>query len=158
MINSYLQILQDSLNKKLNVLTQIEEQCRKQSMLLKAESLSLEAINQTMDDKAVLITQLETLDAGFEHLYEKLRDELLPQKEKYREEIKTLQKLIAKVTEKSTSIQAMEVRNKAGMEVAFSREKKALQSKRNAMSVATGYYQNMNKVRNVAPQFLDKKK
>ncbi|MGN0306788.1 MAG: flagellar protein FliT, partial [Lachnospiraceae bacterium] len=60
--------------------------------------------------------------------------------------------------EKSAGIQAIEARNKAKMEIVFNREKKALQSKRNAMSIATDYYQTMNKVKVVSPQFLDKKK
>lgn len=158
MMNSYLQILQDGLKKKLDVLKKIEEKSRKQAVLLKEEKVSFESIDKTMDDKAVLLKELENLDTGFESLYGKIRDELIPQKEEYREEIRALQELIAQVTETSASIQAIEARNKAEMEMAFSREKKVLQSKRNAMSVATDYYQNMNKVKNVAPQFLDKKK
>ncbi|MBQ9989630.1 MAG: flagellar protein FliT [Lachnospiraceae bacterium] len=158
MMNSYLQILQDGLKKKLEVLVKIEEKSRRQAFLLKEEKVSFEAIDKNMDEKAALIEELENLDSGFESLYEKIRDELIPEKEKYREEIRSLQELIARVTERSASIQAIEARNKSEMEMALSREKKVLQSKRNAMSVATDYYQNMNKVKNVGPQFLDKKK
>ena len=52
----------------------------------------------------------------------------------------------------------IEARNKAQMEIYFSNRKKEIQSKKSAMSVAKNYYQNMNKVRNVTPQFLDRKK
>ena len=69
-----------------------------------------------------------------------------------------LQGLIEKVTEKNASIQAIEARNKAEMEVVFNNQKKNLQGKKNAMSVAKNYYQNMNKVQHVSPQFLDRKK
>ena len=44
------------------------------------------------------------------------------------------------------------------MEVVFNNQKKGLQGKKNAMSVAQNYYQNMNKVKHVSPQFLDQKK
>lgn len=158
MMNSYLQILQDGLRKKLEVLSRIEAKSRQQAQLLKEEKVSFEAIEQNMDEKAQLIEELENLDTGFEALYEKIREELIPRKEEYKEEISLLQDLISQVTEKSASIQAIEARNKAEMEMFFTRERKTLQTKRNAMSVATDYYQNMNKVKNVAPQFLDKKK
>jgi len=44
------------------------------------------------------------------------------------------------------------------MDIVFSNQKKEVQSKKNAMSVARDYYQNMNKVKHVSPQFLDRKK
>lgn len=158
MMNNYLQILEDSLKKKLAILEQIEEKSQEQALMLRDSDVSLQQIDENMDAKARLIEELELLDNGFEGLYEKIREELLPQKEQYREEIQRLQKLIAQVTEKSASIQALEARNKAEIESVFSREKKKLQSSRNALSVASNYYQNMNKVKNVEPQFLDRKK
>ena len=158
MMNNYLQILEDSLKKKLAILEQIEEKSQEQALMLRDSDVSLQQIDENMDAKARLIEELEPLDNGFEGLYEKIREELLPQKEQYREEIQRLHKLIAQVTEKSASIQALEARNKAEIELVFSREKKKLQSNRNALSVASNYYQNMNKVKNVEPQFLDRKK
>lgn len=158
MMNNYLQILQDSLNKKLEILIQIEEKSREQAQMLKEGNGTLPQIDENMDAKARLIEELEPLDNGFESLYEKIREELVLHKEQYRDEIQKLQQLITQVTERSASIQALEARNKAEMELFFSREKKKLQSSKNAVSVATNYYQNMNKVKNVEPQFLDRKK
>ena len=158
MIANYLQILQDSLVKKLNILMQIEAKSLEQADMLKLSNVSMEAIDANMDAKAKLIEQALALDEGFEHLYARIKAELVPQKEQYKQQIAEIQKLIAKVTEKSTSIQAIEARNKAEMEIYFSRQRKGLQSKRNAMSVASNYYQNMNKVKYVAPQFMDRKK
>ena len=158
MIANYLQILQDSLVKKLNILMQIEAKSLEQADMLKLSNVSMEAIDANMDAKAKLIEQALALDEGFEHLYARIKAELVPQKEQYKQQITEIQKLIAKVTEKSTSIQAIESRNKAEMEIYFSRQRKGLQSKRNAMSVASNYYQNMNKVKYVAPQFMDRKK
>ena len=158
MMNNYLQILEDSLKKKLAILEQIEEKSQEQALMLRDSDVSLQQIDENMDAKTRLIEELEPLDNGFEGLYETIREELLPQTEQYSEEIQSLQKLIAQVTEKSASIQALEARNKAEIELVFSREKKKLQSNRNALSVASNYYQNMNKVKNVEPQFLDRKK
>lgn len=158
MIKSYLQILQDSLVRKMDILDQLEKKSLEQAEILKNKVVDFEAIDLNMDEKAALIDQITALDDGFEGLYQKIKTELLPHKEEYKNEIVSLQKLIAKVTEKSASIQAIEARNKAEVDIYFSNQKKGLQTKRNAMSVAKDYYQNMNKVKHVSPQFLDQKK
>ena len=158
MIGSYLQILRDSLDKKLKLLIAIEEKSLEQSEMLKKPNVDLEAIDVNMDEKAELIEKVLSLDEGFESIYEKIREYLLSNKEQYKDEIRTIKIMIEKVTEKSASIQAIEARNKAQMEVVFSSQKKSLQNRRNAMSVAKDYYQNMNKVKHVSPQFLDRKK
>lgn len=158
MMKSYLQILQDSLVKKIELLAKIEEKSVEQSTMLKNKEVDLNLVDFNMDEKAKLIEEIITLDEGFESIYEKIRSQLLANKEQYRNEIAVLQKLIEKATEKSASIQAIEARNKAEMEVFFANQKKGLQSKRNAMAVARNYYQNMNKVKHVSPQFLDQKK
>ena len=158
MMNSYLQILQDSLIKKYEVLCKIEEKSLEQSNMLKSQNVDLAQVDLNMDEKAALIEEVLSLDNGFESIYEKIRTQLLPNKEQYKSQIVTLQKLIEKVTEKNASIQAIEARNKAQMDMFFSNQKRELKSKRNAMSVARDYYQSMNKVKNVSPQFLDQKK
>lgn len=158
MIKSYIQILQDSLVKKLELLTKIEEKSLEQSNMIKSRDVDLTLVDFNMDEKAALIDEVLSLDDGFETLYEKIKVHLVPNKEQYKNEIKALQELIEKVTEKNASIQAIEARNKAEMEVVFNNQKKGLQGKKNAMSVAQNYYQNMNKVKHVSPQFLDQKK
>lgn len=158
MIRSYLQILQDSLVKKLELLTKIEGKSLEQAEMLKNQTIDLDLVDFNMDEKTKMIEDVLALDEGFESIYGKIRLQLEADKELYRAEIKSLQNMIAKVTEKSASIQAIEARNKTQMDVYFANQKKGLQSKRNAMSVARDYYQNMNKVKNVSPQFLDWKK
>mgnify|MGYP003291141384 CR=1 FL=1 len=158
MMKSYLQILQDSLIKKIELLNQIETKSLEQAEMLKDTDVNLELVDFNMDEKAELIEEVLALDEGFESVYEKIREQLINNKGQYKSEIDTLKKLIEAVTAKSASIQAIEARNKSRMEVVFAGHKRSLQSKRNAMSVARDYYQNMNKVKHVSPQFLDQKK
>ena len=158
MMKSYLQILQDSLDKKLQMLVKIEEKSLEQSAMLKNQEVDLVAVDTNMDEKAELIEKVLSIDNGFESIYEKIREQLISNKEQYKDEIKAIKAQIERVTEKSASIQAIEARNKAQMEVVFNSQKKSLQGKRNAMSVARDYYQNMNNVKHVTPQFLDRKK
>lgn len=158
MITSYLQILQDSLVKKLELLTIIEAKSKEQAEMLRTSNVDMTVVDLNMDEKEALIQEVLKQDDGFEHLYQRIRRELEENKEQYRNEIAQLKALISKVTEKSASIQAIEARNKAEMDLYFSKQKKGFQSKKNAMSVARDYYQSMNKVKHVSPQFLDHKK
>lgn len=158
MITSYLNILQDSLIKKIELLEQIEKKSLEQSEMIKGTNVDLELVDVNMDEKAKLIEEIVKLDHGFESIYEKVREQLLVNKEQYKVQIHNLQGLISKVTEKSTAIQAIEARNKAQMDIVFATQKKEVQNRRNAMSVARDYYQNMNKVKHVSPQFMDHKK
>ena len=158
MITSYLNILQDSLIKKIELLEQIEKKSLEQSEMIKGTNVDLELVDVNMDEKAKLIEEIFKLDNGFESIYEKVREQLLVKKEQYKVQIHNLQGLISKVTEKSTAIQAIEARNKAQMDIVFATQKKEVQNRRNAMSVARDYYQNMNKVKHVSPQFMDHKK
>ena len=158
MITSYLNILQDSLIKKIELLEQIEKKSLEQSEMIKGSNVDLELVDANMDEKAALIDEILKLDNGFESIYEKVREQLISNKEQFKVQIHNLQGLIAKVTEKSTAIQAIEARNKAQMDIVFSTQKREVQNRRNAMSVARDYYQNMNKVKHVSPQFLDHKK
>ena len=158
MIMSYLNILQDSLIKKIDLLEQVEKKSLEQSEMIKGSQVDLELVDANMDEKAALIDEILKLDNGFESIYEKVREQLISNKEQFKVQIHNLQGLIAKVTEKSTAIQAIEARNKAQMDIVFSTQKREVQNRRNAMSVARDYYQNMNKVKHVSPQFLDHKK
>ena len=158
MISNYLQILQESLERKLGLLTEIEAKSKEQSAMLKLSNLDMTSVDRNMDEKNKLIQEVLKLDDGFEHLYARIKEELSVNKEHYKTQILQLQALISKVTEKSTAIQVIEARNKSEMDIYFSKQKKSIQHRRNAMSVANDYYQNMNKVKHVSPQFLDKKK
>ncbi|MBR5578182.1 MAG: flagellar export chaperone FlgN [Lachnospiraceae bacterium] len=158
MIDTYLGILKDSLEKKLSVLQRIEEKSLEQTEMIKASEPDLDAIDQNMDEKLKLIDEINQLDDGFEALYQRIKEELESKKDNYKNEIKELQELITSVTEKSSSIQAIEARNKSQIDAFLTGRKKEFHHKKSAMSITRDYYQNMNKVKHVTPQFLDKKK
>lgn len=158
MLNHTLQLMQESLEQKLQLLEVIENKSKEQAEILKNDTVDMQRIDTNMDEKAVLIEKIEQLDAGFEKTYDRIKVELLSNQSLYRNEIKSIQQFIEKITEKSTSIQAIEARNKNEMEVYFQRQKKELQGKKTSMKAAMGYYENMNKVQVVPPQFMDSRK
>ena len=111
----YLNMMIESLEKKLAVLEEIQEANVQQSALLKAEPFDQEAFDRTMDVKGEQIEKLDSLDEGFDNLYQQVRDLLPAHKEEFHDEIAGMQDLIRKISEKSVSIQVGEQRNKAAL-------------------------------------------
>ncbi len=157
-LGSLLQILKDSLSQKLVILQEIEVKSKEQAELITNPNVALEDIDHNMDEKSVLIDKLTKLDAGFEALYDNIRKELAEYKDLFKNEIAEIQDLIAKIMEKSTSIEALESRNKTAIEGIFATRKKELQHRKTASSVARHYYEATNRLNVINPQFLDKKK
>lgn len=157
-LGALIQILLDTLKKKTDILNAIELKCNEQAKLLADRECSMEEIDRTMDEKSELIDQLTKLDAGFETLYGKIREEIMQNKDVYKEEIREIQKSISVIMEKSASIEVLESRNKLAIESLFRNRKKELQHKKTASSVARRYYNTAKNLNAVNPQFMDKKK
>ncbi len=155
-MENYLEILADSLRKKSEVLDEIIQYNNKQENLLKQERVSLEEIDANMELKDGLIQKLTSLDDGFETLYERIKGQLLAQKDQYKVQIRQMQELISGITEKSVSIQAQEARNKGMIENYFARERGQLRQSRQVSKAAYGYYKSMSN--GVSSQLLDQKK
>ena len=139
------------------MLKSIEEKSREQSELIK-DMAELEAIDANMDQKDALITELIKLDEGFEAMYENIKSKLADHKDEHKDAIADIQGKITRVMELSTSIEAIEARNKNEMEKRFSFERKNLQDQRKVSTAAYDYYKVSNKLNAVTPQFMDKKK
>lgn len=160
MQENYVQIMLESLKKKEKILTKISEKNLEQKAIVEVDELSFEEFDRIIDEKAELIDQLDVLDRGFESLYEKVKAELQSDegKIKYKNEIACMQECIRSITEKSTSIQVQEQRNKQTIESMFRNEKEKLKSGKISSRAAVNYYKTMNQTNYVSPQFLDKKK
>lgn len=158
MMENYLQVLEESLHKKMDVLCRIEKLNSAQEQILKEDMVSEEKFDQSIEAKGVLIDELNKLDEGFENLYAHIKEQLSVEREKYKIQITALQKLIADVMEKSVSIQAQETRNKVLAEKFFADQKQGLQKGRRSSKAALDYYRNMKQSQVVPPQFMDKKK
>ena len=160
MQENYVQIMMESLKKKENILDAISEKNLEQKAVVEAKEINFEEFDRIVDQKAELIRQLEVLDRGFDRLYENIKAELQSEegKAKYRNEIKEMQESIRKITEKSTSIQVQEKRNKQVIEAAFRGEKEKIKSGKISSKAAINYYKTMNQTNFVDPQFLDRKK
>lgn len=123
MIENYLDILADSLQKKSIVLDKIEDENNKQAKMLKSDSFPYDEFDAAIDRKGELIEELTALDDGFDALYQRIREQLQDNRDKYKDQIAGLQKLVKEVTDKSVAVQAQEARNKQLVEAAFAKEK-----------------------------------
>ena len=157
-MENYLQVLEESLHKKLDVLNRIEKLCSRQEEILSAASVSEDDFDSSIEEKGILIDELSKLDEGFESLYTHIKEQLALEIGKYTAQIAILQRKIAEVTEKSVAIQAQEARNKRLAEVFFANAKQELKKGRRSSKAALDYYRSMNKSQMMSPQFMDKKK
>lgn len=157
-MENYLQVLEESLKKKLDVLERIDTCSKEQELLLKEPEVSMEAFDASIDKKGQLIDEINRLDTGFGQLYERVREQLLNDRSKYALQIRKLQDMIEAVTQKSVTIQAQEQRNKKLVEEYFARTKQELKKGRVGSRAAMNYYKSANGAGYIPPQVLDQKK
>ena len=143
MSNTYITALTESLEKKVEVLTQIKRKNEEQSEIIEAPDFSFDKFDINTEEKGVLIYKLEKLDDGFEMVYEKVREELNQNRDQYKDEIKKMQDLITKITELSTCIQAQEQRNKTAVESVFKSERDRIKATRSSAKALKSYSDSM---------------
>lgn len=148
----------ESLEKKVAVLEEIQAANKVQTKLIDAEKFDQEEFDKAMDVKAEQIEKLNKLDEGFDSLYSHIRENLLGQKEKYRDQIAKMQELIRKISELSAAVSVVEQRNRAALERVFERENNRLRAVQNRGRLMQNYAANMNQINYIDPQFLDRKK
>ena len=145
MNENYVDIMLQSLKKKVTVLNQIIELNRQQKILLDDPNLPPESLEQNLSDKDQMIRKLNELDEGFEELYNRVKDELQAQRAQYVSQFSQMQDLIKEITEKSAMIQTQELRNKEKAMQKFSGIREQVKGVRNSQKVVKQYYQNMMK-------------
>lgn len=158
MNQTYIEIMIQSLHRKMQVLDKIAEVNIRQEEVLRDNRTDIEEFDKTVEEKAVLIEQMQQLDSGFEKLYARVEEELKGQKQDHVEDIKTMKSLIRSITDKSMEIQAQEARNKDLMIQRFTYVKETAKTLRKNSKIASQYYKNMMNLNYVDPQFMDNKK
>lgn len=158
MTENYLQIMTESLEKKLEVLDKVYELNKRQLEASSRRPFDTEAYDGIMDEKGELIEELNRLDDGFTSTYELVREEVQRNPDEYREKVQVMQDLVREAVAKGVSIEAQEQRNKASMEVALTAKRQEIRERRVAASAATKYYSAVSKLNTVDPQLMDSKK
>lgn len=154
----YLQILIQSLEKKKQILLRIREKNEEQRVMLLDEDLSPEDFEGNIEEKGKLVDQLDQLDQGFDETYQRVREIIKQQPEKFTKEIQALQELVREITSASNSIQAEEQRNYKLAQQKFASVKQQIREVKASHKIVKQYYQTMNRTNYIDAQFLDNKK
>ena len=157
MEQTYVDIMIQSLNKKIQVLDKIMELNEVQKAQLEDVNTLVDDFDKTVEEKGKLIEQLEQLDSGFDKLYDRVKECLLENKTAYASKIKILQTCIREITDKSMQIQTQEARNKEAMQRKFAYVKEKAKVVRANGKAVNNYYKNMMGLNYIEPQFMDTK-
>ena len=162
-IENYLQIMVDSLEKKEKYLDRIIEQNKTQHEYVKGkvyEDVNWNAFNVLVTEKEAEIDRIIEIDDAFSEIYNKVRTEVIANKEKYRPYVLKLQEIITRLTDKGVQIQASEERNRQIIDNIFLKTRQEIKKQRTGLNAASTYYKTMSNsvVRAAENSILDEKK
>ena len=158
MEQSGAQVLLQSLEKKNRLLDQMILQNGIQEEILKQEEFDMDAFDAAIDQQSAYVEQLDKLDQGFESVYDRVREDLIENKERYRNEISRMKEQIQQITDKIVTLNAGNMRNKMLAENQFKKKRQEIGTGASQNRVARNYYNSMNNLNYVSPQFYDNKK
>ena len=159
MTGNYLEMMADSLTRKIAILKEMEQINAEQKALFEqGDAMDDDAFDASVDRKGELIDEIAKLNDGFTALFNKVKEESGDNREPYAAQIRDLQGKIREITELSNSVQAQEARNKAIADRYFAEARGRLKEGKKSSNTAMIYYQTMSKSANVQPQFFDNKK
>lgn len=155
---NYVLMLEESLEKKIDILRQLQLLSEQQTEILSDYESTPEAFEQTVEKKAQLIEKLEMLDAGFETVFARVEKELTAHKEENRDAVLRMKDKIREITDRSSRLQVTEQHNREIAEGRFANIRTQARELRQSGKAVSTYYQNMMKVNAIGPQFMDSKK
>lgn len=158
MESAYVDIMIQSLGKKIQVLEQIRILNSRQKELLEDDKADADEFDKTVEEKAVLIEQMTQLDSGFDKLFERVKVQLDTNRSKHAKDIRIMQEKIQRITELNVELQAQESRNKDLMTQKFVSVRERAKVVRTSKKAVNQYYQNMMQLNVIEPQFMDNKK
>lgn len=155
--DNYVQIMTDSLIMKKSVLEKIVALNEEQKEIVTSDDFDGNLFRENVNKKAQLVEEINRLDAGFDDLFRRVREEIDADKTSYSSQIAAMKTLIKAVTELAVKVEADEARNKRLVEKKFAELRRGVQSAKTNVQRTNAYYQSMNKL-DTSPQFMDQKK
>jgi len=146
-VEDYIQIMIESLQKKSELLDRIIRKNEAQHDCVdgkKYEEIDWDTFNLIVAEKQAAIDRILKMDEGFQSLYDRVKEQLSEDRDKYADKIKEIQTLIEKVTGQGVKITTGEERNRKIIEKVFGSRKKEIKRTRNSLKVASSYAQTMS--------------
>jgi hypothetical protein len=158
MTENYLQIMIESLEKKLDVLDQIIEVNKRQLECSTVQPFDMKKYNEITNEKGRLIDEINRLDEGFSSTYEIVREEVRNNPKLYHDKIEKMQELVKQAVDKGVMVETQEKRNKSSMEAAVAMKRQEYKQRKVSSQVAMKYYKAVSRINTIDPQLLDRKK
>lgn len=154
---TYIRMMIDVLGKKEVHLTKLLELTTEQEAVLKAEEFNEAEFALLIEKKSENLRKLDEFDSGFQSIYNRVAEELVNNKEEYKEQILEMQSLITRVTDLGVKLSALEEKNKNALEVKFREKRQDIRQFKVSKQTADKYYKNMIGMQTGASYFMDKK-
>lgn len=154
----YLELLIQSLKKKLLLLNRISVLNQDQRAILQDENADPDAFDINVRDKDDLIQQIVSLDAGFDEVYTHIKGLMERDHSAYEEQLEEMRGLIRQIMANDASIRVEEQRNYKLAQQKFADVKKQVREVKASQKMVNSYYQNMMKQSRYQPQYMDRKK
>lgn len=154
----YLDVLIQSLRKKLVLLNRISVLNQDQREILLDEYAAPDAFDINVRDKGDLIDQIVALDAGFDEVYAHIKDLMERDHSAYEDQLDEMRRLIRQVMAEDASVRAEEQRNYKLAEQKFANVKKQVREVKASQKMVNSYYQTMMNQKPGDAMFLDNKK
>lgn len=154
----YLDILIRSLQKKLVLLNRIAVLNREQRELLQDENMEPDAFDINVREKDDLISQIITLDKGFDEVYAHIKDLMERDHSAYEDQLNQMRELIRQIMAKDASVRAEEQRNYELAQRKFAGVKSKVREMKANRKMVNSYYQTMMRQNPGDSMFLDNKK
>ena len=139
----YLELLIQSLKKKLLILNKLSVLNQDQRAILQDENSDPDAFEINVRDKEDLVKQITALDAGFDEVYAHIKALMEKDHSAYEPQLDEMRE---------------EKRNYALAQRKFLSVKKQVREVKASQKLVNNYYQNMMKQSRFTPQFMDNKK
>lgn len=150
----YIQIMIDSLKKKIQILDTLLAMNEEQAKALTGD-VSMEKFDEMVEKKSEQIELIKKLDTGFDAVYNRIKPEITEHPELHKDEIRLMQQLISELTDRSVKMEASEQRNKQAVERYFRSLRQELNSTTKSVSAASNYYKNMTGTQYVDAQMIN---
>lgn len=155
----YVSALQESLQKKLEVLSNILKLTEEQARILSVQKPDMDRFDQIIEEKDHLLDLMGTLDRGFESLFAKVGSTLRDNKYEYQQQITEMQNLIRSITDTGLQIEGQEHRNKTAFQHYLTGARQEIRDFTSNNQTANAYYHNMaNQHQAWQSYFIDQKK
>lgn len=154
----YLDVLIQSLKKKLLLLNKISVLNQDQRDILEDENADPDAFDINVRDKDRLVEQIVALDTGFDEVYAHIKGLMERDHRAYEEQLEQMRELVRQIMAKDASVRAQEQRNYTLAQRKFASVKSKVREVKASQKMVNSYYQNMMRQSRHGPQFMDNKK